>query len=69
MAEQGDWNFADVWEVIADLPPDAPALVHGDRFLTWRVVAIDTIGRAANGKVDHKRLREYAVDRVTADAS
>jgi 3-oxocholest-4-en-26-oate---CoA ligase len=29
------WNFADVWETIADTRPDAPALVHGDRRLTW----------------------------------
>ena len=25
------------------------------------VVAIDTIGRAPNGKVDYKRLRQYAM--------
>jgi fatty-acyl-CoA synthase len=30
-----DWNFADVWETVADTVPDAPALVHGDRRLTW----------------------------------
>ena len=29
------WNFADVWEAVADALPDAPALVHGDRTLTW----------------------------------
>jgi fatty-acyl-CoA synthase len=29
------WNFADVWEVIADLRPDAPATVQGDRRFTW----------------------------------
>lgn len=31
----GDWNFADVWEVIADTLPDAPALAHGDTRRTW----------------------------------
>ena len=31
----GDWNFADVWEVIAEQQPDVPALVHGDRTVSW----------------------------------
>ena len=30
-----DWNFADVWEAVADLLPDATALVHGDRRVSW----------------------------------
>ena len=29
-----------------------------------RVVPIDTIGRAANGKVDYKRLKSYAADEL-----
>ncbi len=29
------WNFADVWETIAEQIPDAPALVHGDRRVAW----------------------------------
>ena len=29
------WNFADVWEAIAEVLPDAPAQVQGDRRLTW----------------------------------
>ena len=24
-----EWNFADVWETVAEVQPDAPALVHG----------------------------------------
>ena len=28
------------------------------------VVSIDTIGRAANGKVDYKRLKAYAADQL-----
>ena len=28
-----DWNYADVWEIVADVLPDAPALVQGDRTL------------------------------------
>jgi 3-oxocholest-4-en-26-oate---CoA ligase len=29
------WNFADVWEVVADALPDAPALVQGGRRRSW----------------------------------
>jgi 3-oxocholest-4-en-26-oate---CoA ligase len=31
----GGWNFADVWETVADCVPDAPALLCGDRVVTW----------------------------------
>lgn len=30
-----DWNFADVWETVADSLREAPALVHGARSQTW----------------------------------
>lgn len=30
------WNFAELWEGIADRFPDAPALVQGDRRISWR---------------------------------
>ncbi len=29
------WNFADIWEAVADAHPDADAMVQGDRRLTW----------------------------------
>jgi acyl-CoA synthetase (AMP-forming)/AMP-acid ligase II len=29
------WNWADVWELIADVQPDAPALVHAGVRRTW----------------------------------
>ncbi len=29
------WNYGDVWETVADTLPDAPALTHGTRTLTW----------------------------------
>ena len=29
-----------------------------------RVLQVDTIGRAANGKVDYKRLKAEAIDRL-----
>ena len=31
----GDWNMADVYEVIAGRIPDAPCQVQGDRTVTW----------------------------------
>jgi len=31
----GGWNYADVWEAIAALRPDAPAQVQGGRRLSW----------------------------------
>jgi len=30
------WNFAEMWEVIAEQVPDAPAQAQGDRRFTWR---------------------------------
>jgi acyl-CoA synthetase (AMP-forming)/AMP-acid ligase II len=30
-----DWNFADVWEAVADVLPDAPAAVQGERERSW----------------------------------
>jgi acyl-CoA synthetase (AMP-forming)/AMP-acid ligase II len=32
----GGWTFADVWEVVAEVLPDAPALVHGSTRRSWR---------------------------------
>jgi len=39
-----DWNYADVWETVARLLPDADALVHGNRCLRWA-----DMDRRANG--------------------
>jgi fatty-acyl-CoA synthase len=30
------WNFADIWETAADVHPDAPAQIQGDRVVVWR---------------------------------
>ena len=30
-----EWNFADVWEAVADTVPDEPAQIHGDRRYRW----------------------------------
>ncbi len=29
------WNYADVWETVADVQPAAPAIVHGPLLRTW----------------------------------
>jgi acyl-CoA synthetase (AMP-forming)/AMP-acid ligase II len=42
-----DWNFADVWEVVAERIPGAPALVHGSARRTWSELARRADGLAA----------------------
>ena len=32
----GNWNFADLWEAVADELPDAPATIHDGERRTWR---------------------------------
>ena len=41
------WNYADVWETIADTQPAAPALVQGERRLSWEEMdhRADGVGR------------------------
>jgi len=41
------WNFADVWETVADQQPDALALVHGSHTRSWREFdqRADNVGR------------------------
>jgi acyl-CoA synthetase (AMP-forming)/AMP-acid ligase II len=34
----GTWNFADIWDVVAQELPDAPCLIHGDKRLSWGAV-------------------------------
>ncbi|HET6949063.1 MAG TPA: acyl-CoA synthetase [Acidimicrobiales bacterium] len=57
------WNFADVWEVIAEQIPDAPCLVHGDRRLTWADVDRRANGVAATllerGAVEQDKVAQY----------
>ncbi len=42
------WNFADVWEAIAAKTPNRPALVQGERVVTWAAFDLhaDALGRA-----------------------
>ena len=42
------WTFADVWEVVAEQLPDAPAQIQGDRRITWA-----EFDRRANGVAQH----------------
>jgi acyl-CoA synthetase (AMP-forming)/AMP-acid ligase II len=44
----GNWNFADIWEVVADELPDADCLIHGDSRRTWAEV-----DRRADGVAQH----------------
>jgi 3-oxocholest-4-en-26-oate---CoA ligase len=57
----------------ADFDPDAIIEHVKERIASYKapkhVLAIDTIGRSANGKVDYKRLRDFAVERLTAPAA
>ncbi len=39
-----DWNYADVWEIVADVQRDSVAITQGDRNLTW-----DEFDRGADG--------------------
>ncbi len=31
-----NWNYGDVWETVAEIQPEAPAIVQGDRHVSWR---------------------------------
>jgi 3-oxocholest-4-en-26-oate---CoA ligase len=44
----GNWNFADIWEVVADELPDAPCLIHGDDCRSW-----GEVDRRADGVAQH----------------
>ncbi len=57
----GNWNFADIWETVADDLPDADCLVHGDRRLTW-----SEVDRRADGVARH--LLDAGLERQQAVA-
>jgi 3-oxocholest-4-en-26-oate---CoA ligase len=44
----GSWNFADIWETVADELPEAPCFIHGDDRRTWAEV-----DRRADGVAQH----------------
>ena len=35
MTSMTAWNFADVWEAIAEVQPDAPAMIRGTAVRSW----------------------------------
>ncbi|WCO65849.1 acyl-CoA synthetase [Iamia majanohamensis] len=57
------WNFAEVWEAIADQIPDAPAQVQGDRRFTWAEMdrRADGIARALldGGAGEQDKVAQY----------
>ena len=57
----GSWNFADIWEAVADEQPDAPCLVHGDDRRSW-----GEVDRRADGVAQH--LLDLGLERQQAVA-
>ena len=57
----GNWNFADIWEVVAEEQPSAPALVHGDLHRSW-----EDLDRRADGLARH--LLDAGLERQQAVA-
>jgi acyl-CoA synthetase (AMP-forming)/AMP-acid ligase II len=56
-----NWNFADIWEVVADELPDAPCLIHGNETRSW-----GTVDRRADGVARH--LLDAGLERQQAVA-
>jgi len=56
-----NWNFADIWEVVADELPGAPCLIHGEDRRTWAEV-----DRRADGVAQH--LLDAGLERQQAVA-
>ena len=58
-----EWNFADVWETVAETVPGAIAQVHGDRRCDWRTFARRADGVAARllgaGLARHDKVALY----------
>ncbi len=61
MSRQGNWNFADIWETVADDLPDADCLIHGDLHRSWAEV-----DRRADGIAQH--LLDAGLERQQAVA-
>jgi acyl-CoA synthetase (AMP-forming)/AMP-acid ligase II len=58
------WNFADVWETVAETQPDAPALIHGDIRRTWadfdaRASGVATWLLGLDGVVHQDKVAHY----------
>ena len=59
--DMSNWNFADIWEVVADELPDAPCLIHGNETRTWAET-----DRRADGVAQH--LLDAGLERQQAVA-
>ena len=61
------WNFADAWETVAEAIPDAPALLHGERVVTWAEFDARADGIAAAlldaGVTEGSSVAQYAYNR------
>ena len=59
----GGWNFAEVWEAVADTLPDAPAQRHAGSLWTWRQfdARADAIAAhlLATGFAEQDKLAQY----------
>ena len=57
------WNFADVWEVVAEQIPDAPCQIQGDRRVTWAEFVSRANGIAhtliERGAVEQDKVAQY----------
>jgi fatty-acyl-CoA synthase len=57
------WTYADVWEAIAGAVPDRPALIQGERVVTWGAFdrRADALGRAlmAAGLTGESKIAAY----------
>ncbi|HEX6421231.1 MAG TPA: acyl-CoA synthetase [Acidimicrobiales bacterium] len=57
------WNFADVWEVVAEQIPEAQALVHGEERRTWADLDRRADGVAATlldrGAAEQDKVAQY----------
>jgi 3-oxocholest-4-en-26-oate---CoA ligase len=57
------WNFADIWETVAEQIPDAQCQVQGDRRLTWREVdgRADGVARTLldRGVAEQDKMAQY----------
>ena len=57
------WNFAELWEGVADKFPDAPAQVQGDRRISWREFDSRADGLARHlldgGAVHQDKVAQY----------
>ncbi len=58
-----EWNFADVWDVAAEVLPDSPAQIQGDRRFSWAEFARRASGLARSlveaGLKEQSKVAQY----------